>query len=290
MFSQSESIHARSWVPLQDSPAIRFTYDAHVKAPKDVRVVMSAINDAKHPLDGDFTFDQPHPIPSYLLAIAAGDHRGEGNRSAFGRLCGAVGGRQGRARIRGHREADRRHRAAVRPVCLGPLRHPGAAAVVPVRRHGKPEHDVRHADRAGRRQEPGLAGLARAGALVVGQPGDQRRLARHLAQRGFHHLRAGPHHRGGVRQGAGRRGGAAVRPCLAEEHRRDGRRIRRSWRPIRVASAPTMRCPTWPTTRARGSCARWSSASAAPRSTTTSRVTSPTSPGRASPPSRCSTT
>ncbi len=73
MFSQSESIHARSWVPLQDSPAIRFTYDAHVTAPKDVRVVMSALNDAKHPLNGDFSFDQPHPIPSYLLAIAAGD-------------------------------------------------------------------------------------------------------------------------------------------------------------------------------------------------------------------------
>jgi aminopeptidase N len=73
MFSQSESIHARSWVPLQDSPAIRFTYSAHVAAPKDVRVVMSALNDATHPLDGDFRFDQPHPIPSYLLAIAAGD-------------------------------------------------------------------------------------------------------------------------------------------------------------------------------------------------------------------------
>ncbi|MBD8874369.1 M1 family metallopeptidase [Rhodanobacter sp. DHB23] len=73
MFSQSESIHARSWVPLQDSPAIRFSYDAHVTAPKDVRVVMSALNDAKHPLDGDFSFDQPHAIPSYLLAIAAGD-------------------------------------------------------------------------------------------------------------------------------------------------------------------------------------------------------------------------
>ncbi|MDE1893958.1 MAG: M1 family metallopeptidase [Pseudomonadota bacterium] len=73
MFSQSESIHARSWVPLQDSPAIRFTYDAHVSAPKDIRVVMSALNDARHPLDGDFRFDQPHPIPSYLLAIAAGD-------------------------------------------------------------------------------------------------------------------------------------------------------------------------------------------------------------------------
>ncbi|MHA6205893.1 M1 family metallopeptidase [Dyella soli] len=84
MFSQSESIHARSWVPLQDSPAIRFTYSAHVSAPKDVRVVMSAINDAKHPLDGDYRFNQPHPIPSYLLAIGAGDiaARETGPRSA----------------------------------------------------------------------------------------------------------------------------------------------------------------------------------------------------------------
>ncbi|MGA9829104.1 MAG: M1 family metallopeptidase [Rhodanobacteraceae bacterium] len=84
MFSQSESIHARSWVPLQDSPAIRFTYDARITAPKNVRVVMSAINDAKHPLDGDFRFHQDKPIPSYLLAIAAGDivARETGPRSA----------------------------------------------------------------------------------------------------------------------------------------------------------------------------------------------------------------
>ena len=73
MFSQSESIHARSWVPLQDSPAVRFTYAAHVSAPKGIRVVMSALNDARHPLNGDFRFAQPHPIPSYLLAISAGD-------------------------------------------------------------------------------------------------------------------------------------------------------------------------------------------------------------------------
>jgi leukotriene-A4 hydrolase len=84
MFSQSESINARSWVPIQDSPAIRITYDAHIKSPADVRVVMSALNDAKHPLDGDYTFDQPHPIPPYLLAIAAGDIAAEatGPRSA----------------------------------------------------------------------------------------------------------------------------------------------------------------------------------------------------------------
>jgi leukotriene-A4 hydrolase len=73
MFSQSESNHARSWVPLQDSPAIRFTYDAQVTAPQDTRVAMSAPNDPKHPLNGDFSFKQTHPIPSYLLAIAAGD-------------------------------------------------------------------------------------------------------------------------------------------------------------------------------------------------------------------------
>jgi leukotriene-A4 hydrolase len=84
MFSQSESIHARSWVPLQDSPAIRFTYDAHVAAPQDTRVAMSAPNDPKHPLNGDFSFSQTHPIPSYLLAIAAGDLdvRETGPRSA----------------------------------------------------------------------------------------------------------------------------------------------------------------------------------------------------------------
>ncbi|HET6433419.1 hydrolase/aminopeptidase, partial [Dyella sp.] len=84
MFSQSESIHARSWVPLQDSPAIRFTWHAHVTAPKNLRVVMSAPNDAKHPLDGDFEFDQAHPVPSYLLAIAVGDldARETGPRSA----------------------------------------------------------------------------------------------------------------------------------------------------------------------------------------------------------------
>lgn len=84
MFSQSESIHARSWVPLQDSPAVRFTFDAHIAAPKQIRVVMGAINDASHALDGDFRFTQPKPIPSYLLAIAAGELavRETGPRSA----------------------------------------------------------------------------------------------------------------------------------------------------------------------------------------------------------------
>jgi aminopeptidase N len=73
LFSQSESTHARSWVPCQDSPAIRFTWRAHVTAPHDIRVAMSAPNDPAHPLNGSFDFEQTHPVPSYLLAIAAGD-------------------------------------------------------------------------------------------------------------------------------------------------------------------------------------------------------------------------
>ncbi|WP_414707259.1 M1 family metallopeptidase [Rudaea sp.] len=78
MYSQSESIAGRSWVPLQDSPSVRFSYTAHVHTPKELRAVMSArslneSDDAHHALDGDFHFVMPQKIPSYLLALAIGD-------------------------------------------------------------------------------------------------------------------------------------------------------------------------------------------------------------------------
>src|SRR3546814_13938408 len=72
MFSQSQQIHARSWVPLQDTPQVRFTYTAHVTSPADVLVLMSAANDPEAGRDGHYSSTMPPAIPSYLLAIAPG--------------------------------------------------------------------------------------------------------------------------------------------------------------------------------------------------------------------------
>lgn len=73
LFSQSQPINARSWIPLQDTPKARITFNATVTAPHGFRVVMSAENKPEIPSDGVFTFCMKKPIPSHLLAIAVGE-------------------------------------------------------------------------------------------------------------------------------------------------------------------------------------------------------------------------
>jgi leukotriene-A4 hydrolase len=73
LFSQSQAILARTWIPLMDAPAIRFTYDARIQVPKHLMAVMSAANPTVKNAEGVYHFKQDKPIPSYLMAIAAGD-------------------------------------------------------------------------------------------------------------------------------------------------------------------------------------------------------------------------
>ncbi len=62
LYTQSQAIHARSWIPLQDSPGVRVTFEARVQVPPGLKAVMGA---------ADFVMNRP--IPPYLIALAVGD-------------------------------------------------------------------------------------------------------------------------------------------------------------------------------------------------------------------------
>lgn len=73
LYTSSEPIGARSWIPLQDTPQVRVTYKARVHTSSGVLAVMSAENDPKAKHSGDYSFTMPQAIPSYLIALAVGD-------------------------------------------------------------------------------------------------------------------------------------------------------------------------------------------------------------------------
>lgn len=72
LFTQGQSILTRTWIPLQDSPGVRMTYDARIRAPQGLVPVMSAESLGRDE-QGAYRFRMPQAIPSYLIALACGD-------------------------------------------------------------------------------------------------------------------------------------------------------------------------------------------------------------------------
>jgi len=75
LFTQCQPHHARTIFPCQDSPSVRFTFEADLKVPSPLVGAMAGAPAGRTPADGAtvFRFTMPQPIPSYLFALAAGE-------------------------------------------------------------------------------------------------------------------------------------------------------------------------------------------------------------------------
>lgn len=77
LLSQGQPTLNRSWIPTQDSPGIRQTWDARITAPMPLTVVMSGLSGGEPEFIGNgrraFSFSMDKPVAPYLIAIAAGD-------------------------------------------------------------------------------------------------------------------------------------------------------------------------------------------------------------------------
>jgi aminopeptidase N len=77
LFSQCQAIHARSVIPLQDTPRVRVSFTAELTVPAALRGLMAAAHRGRE-VRGDAaveTWEMPRatPIAPYLLALAVGE-------------------------------------------------------------------------------------------------------------------------------------------------------------------------------------------------------------------------
>jgi aminopeptidase N len=72
LYTQGQAVLTRTWIPLQDTPRVRLTYEARVRAPQGLTPVMSA-EQLGLQADGSFAFRMAQPIPAYLIALACGE-------------------------------------------------------------------------------------------------------------------------------------------------------------------------------------------------------------------------
>ncbi len=76
LFSQGQAIENRSWIPTQDSPGIRQSWEATIHVPAGLTAVMSAPKSAEPITQGGesvFSYKMPHSVASYMIAIGVGD-------------------------------------------------------------------------------------------------------------------------------------------------------------------------------------------------------------------------
>jgi aminopeptidase N len=75
LFSQCQALHARSVVPLQDSPRHRVTWNARLTIPRALQAVMAGapVSRTEEGEEAVVRFDMPQTIPPYLFAFAVGE-------------------------------------------------------------------------------------------------------------------------------------------------------------------------------------------------------------------------
>ncbi|CAB1422377.1 unnamed protein product [Pleuronectes platessa] len=73
VFTQGHSVCNRSFFPCFDTPAVKSTYTASIRVPDGVTVLMSASRSSYSKPDRVFQFSMDSPVPSYLVALVAGE-------------------------------------------------------------------------------------------------------------------------------------------------------------------------------------------------------------------------